>query len=381
MNRFFTLLLAASCLTAVGQSGVCNYPILQVPQVVLLEGNGVWLSATSSDPLIWNLDVVADSIFVTSCGIYEVQELIDWGNGLITPCAFISVISVVSEECPETLIPSFCGEGTVWDIATSTCISANTADINNDGCVQLNDLLDLLTAYGDCGAEESAWQCGEPLEYQGYDYETVQIGEQCWFAENLRAENYSNGDSILANLNDDQWYSTTWGAVAVYGEGSSTCFTNTPDGDACDDAWSLNEYGRLYNWHAVNDSRGLCPVGWHVPSDEDWMTMEMALGMSEAEANETGLRGADQGTQMKTDYGWYAGGNGTNSSGFSGLPGGDRTDSGGFNNTGYYGYWWSSSPSGTDAWFRVLFVENENVGRFSSSPLLGFSVRCFRDAE
>ena len=63
------------------------------------------------------------------------------------------MISVVSEECPETLIPSFCGEGTVWDIATSTCISANTADINNDGCVQLNDLLDLLTAYGDCGAE------------------------------------------------------------------------------------------------------------------------------------------------------------------------------------------------------------------------------------
>ena len=381
MNRFFTLLLTASSLTAVGQSGVCNYPILQVPQVVLLEGNGVWLSATSSDPLIWNLDVVADSIFVTSCGIYEVQELIDWGNGLITPCAFISVISVVSEECPETLIPSFCGEGTVWDIATSTCISANTADINNDGCVQLNDLLDLLTAYGDCAAEESAWQCGDPLEYQGYDYETVQIGEQCWFAENLRAENYRNGDSILANLNDDQWYSTTWGAVAVYGEGSSTCFTNTPDGDACDDAWSLNEYGRLYNWHAVNDSRGLCPVGWHVPSDENWITMEMALGMSEAEANQTGLRGADQGTQMKTDYGWYAGGNGTNSSGFSGLPGGDRTDSGGFNNTGYYGYWWSSSPSSTDAWFRVLFIENENVGRFSSSPLLGFSVRCVRDAE
>ena len=109
--------------------------------------------------------------------------------------------------------------------------------------------------------------------------------------------------------------------------------------------------------------------------------MEMALGMSEAEANETGLRGADQGTQMKTDYGWYAGGNGTNSSGFSGLPGGDRTDIGGFNHTGDYGYWWSSSPSGTDALFRVLFIEHENVGRFSSSPLLGFSVRCVRDAE
>ena len=71
-------------------------------------------------------------------------------------------------------------EGTLG-IGTSACVKMNPADINFDGCVQLNDLLDLLSAYGDCGAEESAWQCGDPLEYQGYDYETVQIGEQCWF--------------------------------------------------------------------------------------------------------------------------------------------------------------------------------------------------------
>ena len=84
---------------------------------------------------------------------------------------------------------------------------------------------------------------------------------------------------------------------------------------------------------------------------------------------------------MKMDYGWYAGGNGTNSSGFSGLPGGDRTDTGGFNLNGLYGHWWSSSPSGTDAWFRVLFADNENVGRFTIPPLLGLSVRCIQNAE
>ena len=84
-----------------------------------------------------------------------------------------------------------CLDGTIWSEELGGCVVANPADINLDGCVQLNDLLDLLSAYGDCAAEESPWQCGDPLEYQGYDYETVQIGEQCWFAENLRtAENY-----------------------------------------------------------------------------------------------------------------------------------------------------------------------------------------------
>ena len=87
-------------------------------------------------------------------------------------------------------------------------VVANPADINLDGCVQLNDLLDLLSAYGDCGAEESAWQCGDPLEYQGYDYATVQIGEQCWFAENLRAENYRNGDEILTAATLEEWNNT-----------------------------------------------------------------------------------------------------------------------------------------------------------------------------
>ena len=258
-----------------------------------------------------------------------------------------------------------CGEGTIWDSNSQSCIAANTADINNDGCVQLNDLLDLLSAYGNCGAEESAWQCGDPFEYQGYDYETVKIGEQCWFAENLRNENYENGDAIPAGLSDSEWSTTTSGAVAVYGESAS----------------NLETYGLMYNWYAVDDARGLCPSGWHVPTDGEWMTMEMALGMSEAEANTTGWRGTDQGTQMKTDFGWDAGGNGTNSSGFSGLPGGYRQANGIFSNSGIYGTWWSSSPNGSDAWFRELLGYFENVDRSPNNPHHGFSVRCIKDAE
>ena len=222
--------------------------------------------------------------------------------------------------------------------------------------------------------------CGDPLSYQGYDYATVLIGEQCWFAENLRSENYKNGDAIPSGLSNDEWENTSSGAVAVYGEGSSNCLDYSPDGDACNEAWSLNEYGRLYNWHAVDDARGLCPSGWHVPTDGEWMTLEMALGMSEVEANDLGARGTDQGTQMKTDYGWSDGGNGTNTSGFSGLPGGYRNLSGFFGSGGLYGFWWSSSPNGDEAWSRFVNIF-EIVYRYDRDPQDGLSVRCVRDAE
>ncbi|MDA9755830.1 fibrobacter succinogenes major paralogous domain-containing protein [Flavobacteriales bacterium] len=212
--------------------------------------------------------------------------------------------------------------------------------------------------------------CGDPVSYQGYDYATVFIGEQCWFAENLRSEKYENGDTIPAGLSGTQWVNATSGAMAVYGEeGSSGCLTSSPDGDACDEVWSLNEYGRLYNWHAVNDIRGLCPSGWHVPTDGEWTVMTDVLG-GESVA----------GGQMKTTYGWYDGGCGTNSSGFSGLPGGYRFFNGVFYDAGNYGIWWSSSPSGSSAWSRYVnytgdFFRNNDVQRN------GYSVRCVRDAE
>tara|TARA_B110000003_G_scaffold99958_1_gene102150 strand:- start:1505 stop:2404 length:900 start_codon:yes stop_codon:yes gene_type:complete len=292
---------------------------------------------------------------------------------------FLFLISIgIHAQC---LGPDCCHTGTVWDLNLERCVVANPSDTNGDGCVQLNDLLDILSDYGNC-SEGFSFPCGDLVSYQGYDYATVLIGDRCWFAENLRSENYENGDAIPAGLSDSEWTSTTSGATAVYGEGSSACFKYSPDGDACDEAWSLNEYGRLYNWYAVDDARGLCPSGWHVPTDGEWMTMEMALGMSESEANSTSWRGTDQGTQMKTTYGWYGGGNGTNSSGFSGLPGGYRLSLGLFDDAGYGGLWWSSSPDGSDAWFRYLHYNFENVLRAGYiSQRSGLSVRCVRDAE
>ena len=133
--------------------------------------------------------------------------------------------------------------------------------------------------------------CGEPVSYQGYDYATVLIGEQCWFAENLRNEHYANGDAIPSGLSDSEWSSTASGATAVYGEDAG-CNNYSPDIDACDPSQSLSEYGRLYNWYAVDDARGLCPSGWHVPTDGEWTAMTDFLG-----------GGSVAGGQMKTTYG------------------------------------------------------------------------------
>ena len=122
------------------------------------------------------------------------------------------------------------------------------------------------------------------VTFDGYTYDLVAIGDQCWFAENLRNEHYANGDAIPGDLSNGEWRNTTAGLKP---------FTTTI-------AVNLADYGRLYNWYAVDDARGLCPSGWHVPTDGEFMTLEMELGMSESEANDTGWRGTDQGTQMKS---------------------------------------------------------------------------------
>jgi uncharacterized protein (TIGR02145 family) len=197
------------------------------------------------------------------------------------------------------------------------------------------------------------------VTFDGHTYALVGIGTQCWFAENLRSENYRNGDAIPGDLNNLQWTSTGSGAHAVYNN----------------DPGSLATYGRLYNWYAVSDSRGLCPSGFHVPSDGEWMTLEMALGMTSSQANSTGWRGTDQGTQMKTPS-W----GGTNSSGFSALPGGFRVGGFGyFDGQGSYGNWWSSSPNGPSAWARYLNSGYSDVYRASNDIRPGLSVRCVRD--
>ena len=268
-----------------------------------------------------------------------------------------------------------CGEGMFWDATLQACIIANPSDTDFDGCVGMTDLLDLLSSFGTCvEAPEVPWACGDPLEYQGFDYATVQIEGQCWFAENLRSETYLNGDSIPANLTAEDWMTTAGGAVAVYGEGASNCESYSPADQACDETWSLSEYGRLYNLPAVLDARGLCPSGWHVPTDGEWWDVVNNLG------------GPDiAGELMKATYGWSLDGNGSNGidlSGFTALPAGNRNVVyGGFGGAGKNTIWWSSTPYSYGAWVRYLLWDDVKVGRSYDSSGGGKSIRCIQDSE
>ena len=241
----------------------------------------------------------------------------------------------------------------------------------NDALTTQNDALTTQLANASSGACSNL----ATVTYGVDTYDLVAIGDQCWFAENLRTEYYANGDVIPSSLDDAIWSSTTAGAVTVYGEGTSTVMHGNDD-----EVVNLATYGRLYNWYAAVDVRGLCPTGWHVPQDSEFKTLEMELGMSESDANGAYFRGTDQGTQMKSSASDSPAWNGTNTSGFSGLAGGYRLNGpGDFFGEGTYGLFWSASANGTGAWDRKLSGGDTGVSRSSNYLRLGFSVRCVRD--
>lgn len=231
-------------------------------------------------------------------------------------------------------------------------------------------------------ANNLTFTCGGLYYFDGYAYETVQIGTQCWFAENLRSTHFNDGSEIPSGLSADDWEATEEtfvGASAVYGEGDADC-----SDEPCDEVANLEDYGRLYNWYAVDDARGLCPSNWHVPSDEEWISLEMELGMSAEQASLEGWRGTDEGKKLKAStedfatWGGYHDGNLLNV-GFSAAPGGHYTGSANFYEVGIHAYFWSSSSSGSSAWHRELYASYDKVWRSQKSFENGMSVRCIWD--
>ncbi|MDE0978735.1 MAG: hypothetical protein OSA78_01980 [Flavobacteriales bacterium] len=295
-------------------------------------------------------------------------------------CNYNTLAECEGEECVYSCCPGpgCCLEGTTWDADLGGCIPTDSfcpEDLDGDGVIGVEDLMQLLSVFGTgCVSEEpetSEFTCGDPMNYHGYDYATVQIGEQCWFAENLRNEYYANGDAIPGDLANAEWITTSEGAQAVY------IGVFGPDYDPA----MLADYGRLYNWYAVDDTRGLCPIGWHSPTDEDYMTLEIELYMSESDANSEGYRGTDQGTEMKSSPTDSPSWNGTNTSGFSGLAGGYRNLNGDCMFEGSSGYFWSASPNETYGWFRGLYFWTTEVFRNNNDKRYGLSARCIKDTE
>lgn len=201
-------------------------------------------------------------------------------------------------------------------------------------------------------------------------FKSVKIGQQVWMVRNLDVDTFRNGDPIPEIKSAEEWKK-----AGEEGKPAWCYYNNDPDND--------KKYGKLYNWYAVNDPRELAPIGWHVPWDEEWKVLEMYLGMSKSEVDVSVWRDNDVGDKLKSTNSWKSGidnSNGSNSSGFSALPGGCRYEDGKFDSIGYLGYWWSSTDSGRkDAWNRDLSCTNSIFGRYFYDKRRGISVRLERD--
>ena len=219
--------------------------------------------------------------------------------------------------------------------------------------------------------------CAGVADIDGNCYETVQIGEQLWIAENLKVTHYNNGEEIPTGYFNEEWDELETDAYAVYN----------------DDPENADIYGNLYNWYAVDDNRGLCPDGWYVPTDAEFKALELFIGMSEEEANSLIWRGTNEGSRIagNSDL-WYDGELDINlefgASGFNALPAGYRSP-----NDGEYFYrgiganFWSSSVSDDyeNTYFygkpysRRLLFSKSGILRDNPSKNYGFSIRCLKD--
>jgi uncharacterized protein (TIGR02145 family) len=192
------------------------------------------------------------------------------------------------------------------------------------------------------------------------DNNEVKIGTQIWTTKNLEVSTFRNGEAIPEIKNRDEW------EKAGNNKQPAWCYYDNEPKNG-------KKYGKLYNWYAVNDSRGLAPKGYHIPSDAEWTVLTDFLGGMDKAAD-----------KMKSKTGWQKNGkksgNETNSSGFNGLPGGLFDDNGDFIFITAYGSFWSSSESNTnDAWFRYLSSNDAEVSRSNGSKDNALSVRCLKD--
>ncbi|MFN8257503.1 MAG: fibrobacter succinogenes major paralogous domain-containing protein [Bacteroidales bacterium] len=197
-------------------------------------------------------------------------------------------------------------------------------------------------------------------DIEGNNYYTVTIGDQIWIAENLKTTKYTDGTDIPNITNGSEW-------ANLISPGYSW-LNNDPT--------LKTTYGALYNWYALdktsNGSKDICPVGWHLPSNNDWEILINYLGGNAIAGGKLKESGFSHWTSDNTES--------TNESGFTALPGGYRHSSGGFSNPSLFGYFWSlDENSANSAWYWFLYTYQESIGCSNDFKKNGNSVRCIKD--
>ncbi|MBL7940512.1 MAG: fibrobacter succinogenes major paralogous domain-containing protein [Flavobacteriales bacterium] len=258
-----------------------------------------------------------------------------------------------------TVTDNVTGDGTglgqftsaITGLAQNTAYYARAYATNAQGTAYGNQVLFSTSGTGG-DALNSSLTYGSVSDTEGNAYPTITIGSQVWMAENLRATRYANGDPITLVEDNDAWGDLSTGAWCY--------FQNDPAQNYMD--------GKLYNFHAVSDPRKVCPVGWHVPSADEWDELATFLGAPLAMA-----------VKMKSVGSWPQSTNVTNISGFSGVPSGLRAVTGTYFNSPGQVHMWSSSLSGGAVNVRELRDDSTYLFDGSAVEEEGLSVRCVQD--
>ncbi|MEI6047387.1 MAG: fibrobacter succinogenes major paralogous domain-containing protein [Bacteroidota bacterium] len=196
---------------------------------------------------------------------------------------------------------------------------------------------------------------GGVKDQDGNSYKTVKIGNQRWMVENLSVSHFRNGDTIPEVRSSEEWK-----RLGEEGKPAWCTIQNDPENG--------KKYGKLYNWCAVTDPRGLAPKGWHVPSDEEWTQLTNYLG------------GGVSAALIMRKVGFAEKGKEADQGSFSALPGGNRISNGTFYGLDTYGYWWSATEvNASNAWMRLLNYVKCDVNILIYNKINGLSVRCIRE--
>lgn len=195
-------------------------------------------------------------------------------------------------------------------------------------------------------------------DYDGNVYHTVAIGSQVWLKENLKTTHYSNGVPIPHVPGSNSWGSITTGARCYY-DNDSLAYDSL--------------YGALYNWFAAKDINEICPAGWHVPTDVEWTAVETFLGGSSVAGGKMKEAGTEHWLPPNTGA--------TNSSDFTGLPGGMLGTGFTFETLYENGLWWTSTTSGSNAWSRYFWYLFAGVDRNPTPKSIALSIRCIKDVN
>ena len=309
----------------------------------------------------------ADLPTVTTDALGTVSQTGVWAGGAVTAdggaevtargmCWSTGLLPVITDA--KVLWGQGLGPFTGWvlDLAPGTRYHMRAYATNSQG-----------TAYGDTVAFTTLPGIDTVNDVDGNVYHTVTIGNQVWMVENLKVTHFKDGTPI-ANVVQDDWMDYPYAAWCDYLE--------NPD-------WS-GSFGRLYNWAAVADPKGLAPEGWRVARENDWQILEMTVGMLSATADLLGWRGSDEGGKLK-DAGvdnWVIPNTGaTNEVGFTAVPGGIRSADGHESSVQLVGFYWTSTIEDiyrTEAWMRRIDYNRTDIFRHHFPKGCGMSVRCIK---